>query len=277
MTNTRPAMPEINDAVRFISSKTNVKPDLAVILGSGMGGLAGEVTDSTVLDYSEIPHFPVSTVESHTGKLHIGNFHGKKTVMMQGRFHYYEGYSMQQIALPVRVMQRLGAKTLLVMNAVGSVNPLIPSGSLVLVQDQINLMGDNPLIGANDESIGPRFPDMSQPFSRRLIEMAEKTALDERIPQVHRGILVGVSGPCFETAAEYRMFQRMGADIVTMSTIPEVITGVHCGLEILCISVVTDECLPDALKPVSLEHVLNTVRETEPNLEKLVRSVVAKL
>jgi purine-nucleoside phosphorylase len=196
--------------------------------------------------------------------------------MMQGRFHFYEGYSMQQIALPVRVMRALGAKTLLVMNAVGSVSALIPAGSLVLVQDHINLMGDNPLIGPNDDSIGTRFPDMSEPYNRGLIDLAEKTALELQIPEVHRGVLIAVTGPSFETAAEYRMFQRMGADIVTMSTIPEVITAVHAGLKVLCISVVTDECLPDALEPVSLERILKTVEETEPHLVKLVRGFVER-
>jgi purine-nucleoside phosphorylase len=216
-------------------------------------------------------------VESHKGRLLLGDFHGIPAVMMQGRFHYYEGYSMQQIALPVRAMRLLGAKKFLVMNAVGSVNPLIPAGSLVLVQDHINLMGDNPLIGPNADELGPRFPDMSQPYSRRLIALAESIALQERIPQVHRGVLVAVTGPCFETAAEYRMFQRIGADIVGMSTIPEVITAAHCGLETLCISVVTDECLPDALEPVSLAKVLKTVEQTEPHLEQLVRSFVKSL
>lgn len=277
MTSSRPAMPEITQAVDHIKKSGAIEPELAVILGTGMGNLAAEVNNATVLDYADITNFPVSTVESHKGRLLIGDFHGIATVMMQGRFHYYEGYSMQQIALPVRVMRQLGAKKLLVMNAVGSVNPLIRSGSLVLVQDQINLMGDNPLIGPNDEAIGTRFPDMSQPYNRRLIALAEQVALEQRIPQVHRGVLVAVTGPCFETAAEYRMFQRMGADIVGMSTIPEIITAVHCGLESMCISVVTDECLPDALEPVSLDRILKTVSETEPHLENLVRSFVQKL
>lgn len=277
MTNSRPAMPEITAAVDHIKKSGAPTPELGVILGTGMGNLADEVANATTLSYADIPNFPVSTVESHKGRLLLGDFHGTSTVMMQGRFHFYEGYSMQQIALPVRVMRQLGAKQLLVMNAVGSVNPLIRAGSLVLVQDHINLMGDNPLIGPNDEAIGTRFPDMSQPYSRRMIALAEKVALDQRIPQIHRGVLVAVTGPCFETAAEYRMFQRMGADIVGMSTIPEVITAAHCGLETMCISVVTDECLPDALEPVSLDRILKTVSETEPHLENLVRNFVKSL
>ncbi len=274
MTNKRPGRLEIDEATKFIREHSDRVPELGVILGTGMGSLADDMENRVEIEYSDIPYFPVSTVESHKGRLILGDFHGVSTVMMQGRFHYYEGYSMQQIALPVRVMRNLGAKTLLVMNAVGSVNALIPAGSLVLVQDQINLMGDNPLIGENDETIGVRFPDMSQPFNRALIDLAEKAALEDKIPSVHRGVLVAVTGPCFETAAEYRMFQRMGADIVTMSTIPEVIAAVHCGLQVLCISVVTDDCLPDALEAVELSRILDTVAKTEPNLVALVRGFV---
>lgn len=271
-----PARREIDEAVQYLRKQTNHLPEMAVILGTGMGRLAEDMADRIEVDYADIPHFPVSTVESHQGRLILGSFYGVPTLMMQGRFHFYEGYSMQQIALPVRVMRELGAKTLLVMNAVGSVNSLIPAGSLVLVQDHINLMGDNPLIGPNDDALGIRFPDMSEPYSRKLIDLAEKTALELKVPEVHRGVLIAVTGPSFETAAEYRMFQRMGADIVTMSTIPEVITAVHAGLEVLCVSVVTDECLPDALEPVSLDRILKTVEETEPNLVALVRGFMER-
>lgn len=274
MTNAQATRREIDEAVEYIKTNTQVSPQLGIILGTGMGRLADDMQDRVEIDYADIPNFPVSTVESHHGRLIIGTFHGVPAVMMQGRFHFYEGYSMQQIALPVRVMRLLGIETLLVMNAVGSVNALIPAGSLVLVQDHINLMGDNPLIGPNDDSMGPRFPDMSEPYNGELISMAENVALELKIPQVHRGVLIAVTGPSFETAAEYRMFQRMGADIVTMSTIPEVITAVHAGLKVLCISVVTDECLPDALEPVSLDRIIKTVEETEPNLVNLVRGFV---
>lgn len=277
MTNSHPGMTEVEQAATFIRDRGGVTPEIGIILGTGMGALADEISGGVSIDYTEIPHFPISTVESHKGRLLLGDFHGQKTVMMQGRFHRYEGYSLQQIALPVRVMRLLGAKRLLVMNAVGSVNPLIKAGSLVLVQDHINLMGDNPLIGPNLDDLGPRFPDMSQPYNRSLIALAEQVALRERIPQVHRGVLVAVTGPCFETAAEYRMFQRIGADIVGMSTVPEVITAAHCGLETVCISAVTDECLPDALEPVSLEKVLKTMDETVPRLEQLVRSFIQEL
>lgn len=268
---------QIREAVEFIRSKTSLEPEIGIILGTGMGAMAAEVEDETVIDYSEIPHFPVSTVESHAGKLHLGHFVGKRVFMMQGRFHYYEGYTMQQVTFPVRVMRALGARTLIVMNAVGSMNPLIPPGSLVLVQDHINLMGDNPLIGPNDEELGPRFPDMSQPYDRALIALAEEVALEKRIPNVHRGIMVAVTGPNLETAAEYRMFQRIGADIVTMSTVPEVIVAIHSGMRVLAISTVTDACLPDALEPASLEKILQVAAQTEPRLRMLVRGVLEKL
>ncbi|MCX7716893.1 MAG: purine-nucleoside phosphorylase [Candidatus Sumerlaeaceae bacterium] len=273
-----PALREtIAEATAFIRKQTSIQPEVGIILGTGMGAMASEVTDATVIDYGDIPHFPVSTVESHHGRLHLGTFAGKRVFMMQGRFHYYEGYTMQQITFPVRVMRALGVKALIVMNAVGSMNPFIRKGSLVLVQDHINLMGDNPLIGPNDDELGPRFPDMSEPYSRDLIALAEQVALDERLPQVHRGVMVAVTGPNLETAAEYRMFQRIGADIVTMSTVPEVIVAVHGGLKVLAISTVTDECLPDALQPALLEEIIKVANETEPKLRRLVRGVVERM
>jgi purine-nucleoside phosphorylase len=268
---------QIAEAAAFIRQQTSIQPEVGIILGTGMGAMAAEVNDAAVIDYGDIPHFPVSTVESHHGRLHLGMFAGKRVFMMQGRFHYYEGYTMQQVTFPVRVMRALGAKALIVMNAVGSMNPFIRKGSLVLVQDHINLMGDNPLIGPNDDELGPRFPDMSEPYSRDLIALAEQVALDERLPQVHRGVMVAVTGPNLETAAEYRMFQRIGADIVTMSTVPEVIVAVHAGLKVLAISTVTDECLPDALQPALLEEIIKVANETEPKLRRLVRGVVERM
>lgn len=268
---------QIREAVEFIRTKTSLVPEIGIILGTGMGAMAQEVQSDVVIDYREIPHFPVSTVESHAGKLHLGSFVGKNVFMMQGRFHYYEGYTMQQITFPVRVMRALGCHTLIVMNAVGSMNPLIPPGSLVLVQDHINLMGDNPLIGPNDDELGPRFPDMSEPYTRQLIALAETVALELQIPNVHRGIMVAVTGPNLETAAEYRMFQRIGADIVTMSTVPEVIVAVHSGMKVLAISTVTDACLPDALEPATLEKILKVAAEAEPRLTRLVKGILEKL
>ncbi|MBX7245680.1 MAG: purine-nucleoside phosphorylase [Candidatus Sumerlaeaceae bacterium] len=268
---------QIKAATDYITSRTKTAPEVGIILGTGMGALAAEVTDKTVIEYGDIPHFPVSTVESHAGKLHLGKFAGKSVFMMQGRFHYYEGYTMQQITFPVRVMRALGAKTLIVMNAVGSMNALIPPGSLVLVNDHINLMGDNPLIGPNDDELGPRFPDMSQPYDKALIAIAQQVAIDQKIANVHRGIMVSVTGPNLETAAEYRMFQRIGADIVTMSTVPEVIVAVHSGMRILGISTVTDACLPDALHPANLEDIIRVAGEAEPRLKTLVKGVVERM
>jgi len=268
---------QIQEAVQFIRTRTRFVPEIGIILGTGMGAMADEVQSDVVIDYRDIPHFPVSTVETHAGKLHLGTFMGKRVFMMQGRFHYYEGYTMQQVTFPVRVMRALGADTLIVMNAVGSMNPLIPPGSLVLAYDHINLMGDNPLIGPNDDTLGPRFPDMSAPYIRELIALAESVALEKQIPSVHRGIMVAVTGPNLETAAEYRMFQRIGADIVTMSTVPEVIVAVHAGMRVLAISTVTDACLPDALKPASLEEIVKVAAETEPRLTQLVKGILEKL
>ena len=268
---------QIDEAVAFIRSRTATAPQIGVILGTGMGAMAKQVVADTVIDYGDIPHFPVSTVESHAGRLHLGTLAGKRVFMMQGRFHFYEGYTMRQITFPIRVMRALGADALIVMNAVGSMNALIPAGSLVLVQDHINLMGDNPLIGPNDDTLGPRFPDMSEPYSRDLIALAQQVSVERRIPAVHRGVMVAVTGPNLETAAEYRMFQRMGADIVTMSTVPEVIVAVHAGMKVLGISTVTDGCLPDALHAAKLEDILRVAGEAEPRLSQLVSGVIERM
>ena len=268
---------QISKAVDHIRTESKVEPEVAIILGTGMGGLADEVESHAIVEYDDLPHFVKSTVESHAGRLHLGVLGGKRVVMMQGRFHYYEGYTMQEITFPVRVMKALGAKTLIVMNAVGSVNPLIPPGSIVLVQDHINLMGNNPLIGPNEDSLGPRFPDMSEPYTRSLIRLAQEVAVEKRVPNVHRGVMVAVTGPNLETAAEYRMFQRIGADIVTMSTVPEVIVAVHSGMQVLGMSVVTDACLPDALHPALLEDILRVAGEAEPRLRVMVKGVLEKM
>lgn len=278
MTDRMPDMKSrIADATDYLRSRWSESPQVGIILGTGMGALAKEVQNATIVEYGDIPHFPVSTVESHAGRLHLGTFGGKPVFMMQGRFHYYEGYSMQQITFPVRVMRSLGADVLIVMNAVGSMNGLIPPGSLVLVRDHINLMGDNPLIGPNDDSLGPRFPDMSQPYNLELIQLAERVALEKKIAGVHRGIMVAVTGPNLETAAEYRMFQRIGADIVTMSTVPEVIVAVHSSMKVLGVSTVTDACLPDNLHPANLADIIRVANEAEPRLSQLVRGVVEQL
>lgn len=266
----------IENSVAAIRKTTPRKPSVGIILGTGMGEMADRIPERVAIPYDTIPDFPVSTVESHKGNLVFGKLGGKDVVMMQGRFHRYEGYSLQQVTYPVRVMKALGISTIIVMNATGSVNPHIPKGSLVLLTDHINLMGDNPLIGPNDERLGPRFPDMSEPYDRKLLALAEEVALANKI-RVHRGVCVAVTGPNLETAAEYRMFQRIGVDVVSMSTIPEVIVAKHAGLRVVGISTVTDECYPDALKEAKLEEIIAVANELAPARETLVTEIVAKL
>ena len=273
-----PLREQIALAADFIRGRApGFAPEVGVILGTGMGALSSQVRDAVTVEYGDIPEFPVSTVESHAGRLHLGTLGGRRVFLMQGRFHRYEGYSLRQVTFPIRVMKALGCHTLIVMNAVGSVNGLIPPGSLVLSHDMINMMGDNPLIGPNDDSLGPRFPDMSEPFNRGLISLAERVALEKRISGVKKGVMVAVTGPNLETAAEYRMFQRMGADIVTMSTVPETIVAVHAGLKVLAISTVTDACLPDNLHEAKLEDIIRVAGEAEPRLSALVKGVLEGL
>lgn len=264
------------EAGNFLKEKTNITPDIGIILGTGLGALAEEIEKESVVSYDEIPHFPISTVESHVGRLLFGKLGGKSVMAMQGRFHYYEGYSMQQITFPVRVMKFLGANTLLVSNACGGMNPLFTAGDIMIITDHINLFGDNPLIGVNDENLGPRFPDMSEPYSKELIALAERIALEEKI-KVQKGVYVALSGPCLETRAEYRFLRALGADVVGMSTIPEVIVGVHSSMRVLGLSVVTDTCLPDALKPVNIQEILRIAAEAEPKLTLLMKRVIERL
>jgi len=267
---------QIQAATDFIHSKTTCVPTVGIILGTGMGALADSVENATRISYKEIPHFPVSTVETHAGNLVLGSLKGKNVVIMQGRFHRYEGYTLKQVTFPVRVMKALGIDVLIIMNATGSVNPLIPSASLALITDHINLMGDNPLIGANDETLGPRFPDMSEPYSRELIKLAEEIALENKV-RIYKGVVVAVTGPNLETAAEYRFFQRIGADLVSMSTIPEVIVATHAGLKVLGLSTVTDACLPDALQPADIEEIIRIANELEPQRNVIVTGVLERL
>jgi len=266
---------QIDEARDFITSRTDSSPGIGIILGSGLGGLAHEIEVEVKVPYSDIPHFPVSTVEFHAGNLIFGRLAGKEIVAMEGRFHYYEGYSMQEITFPVRVMKSLGIKVLILSSACGGMNPFVPPGEIMLIADHINLLGDNPLIGINDDRFGPRFPDMSEPYSQRLMEIAENTALDEKIP-LRKGVYVAVAGPNLETRAEYRFLRGIGADIVGMSTIPEVIVAVQSGLEILALAVITDQCLPDALEPVDIAKIIDTAKKAEPKLSKLIRGVVRK-
>jgi purine-nucleoside phosphorylase len=229
-----------------------------------------------VIAYEEIPRFPLSTVESHSGRLLFGTLGGKRVVAMQGRFHRYEGYTLQQASFPVRVMKALGAGILVVSNACGGMNPLWAPGDLVLIADHINLLGDNPLIGPNDDALGPRFPDMSEPYDLALREVARQVALDLKIP-LRSGVYVAVPGPNLETRAEYRMLRMMGADVVGMSTVPEVIVAVHGGMRVLGISIITDACLPDALEVADITRIIAAAKGAEPNLTRLVEGVVSRL
>jgi purine-nucleoside phosphorylase len=264
------------EAAAFIQEHFETAPEYLLILGTGLGQLAEEMTVDTVLPYDEIPHFPVSTVESHAGKLLLGRLGSKPVMAMQGRFHYYEGYSMQQIVFPVRVAKALGVQTLLVSNACGGLNPNFKRGDIMLINDQINFLGDNPLMGPNDPDLGPRFPDMSTPYTERLMATAEQAALDLGI-KMHQGVYLAVSGPMLETKAEYRYMRQLGADVVGMSTVPEVIAAVHMSMEVLGISVITDECFPDSLQPVSLDDVLEAAAMAEPQLTRVVVEVLKRL
>jgi len=263
---------QIEEAKATIRSSWKGRPRVGIILGTGLGGLVEEISIEAALDYGDIPHFPEPTAPTHAGRLVCGSLAGKLVVAMEGRFHFYEGYSLQQITLPVRVMKALGCDTLIVSNACGGMNPQFAKGDLMMIEDHINLLGANPLIGKNDERLGPRFPDMCFPYDRALIELAQRIALEERIV-CHKGVFVAVSGPNLETRAEYRFLRGIGADVVGMSTVPEVIVGVHCGLRILGISVITDQCLPDALQPVKIADILATANLAEKKLRALVRRV----
>jgi purine-nucleoside phosphorylase len=265
-----------DEALAYIQSKTDFRPEFLIILGTGLGRLASQIQVATSIPYNEIPHFPVSTVESHAGRLLFGTLSGKKVVAMQGRFHYYEGYSMQQIVFPVRVLKALSVNTLLVSNACGGMNPNFRRGDIMCITDHINLIGDNPLIGANDNELGPRFPDMSEPYTRSLIEVADTVALSKGI-KMHHGVYVAVSGPNLETRAEYRFLRQIGGDVVGMSTVPEVITAIHMGMKVLGISVITDECFPDSLKAVEMKEILEAADMAEPKMTSVIMGVLEHL
>ncbi|MGA9117958.1 MAG: purine-nucleoside phosphorylase [Bacteroidota bacterium] len=266
----------IDESLKFLRTRTRMEPKIGIILGTGLGGLAKEIQAETVIDYGEIPHFPLSTVESHHGKLIFGKLEGKNVVAMQGRFHYYEGYTLQQVSFPVRVMKFLGVETLLISNAAGGMNPNFRRGSIMIITDHINLLGDNPLIGQNDDTLGPRFPDMSQPYHRELIALAEQVALDLKI-KTERGVFVAVPGPNLETRAEYRFLRFIGADAVGMSTVPEDIVANHMGIRVLGFSIITDECFPDSLQPANVDEIIAVANATEPKLTAIMRAVVEKV
>jgi purine-nucleoside phosphorylase len=266
----------IGRAVDAIRAVNPAEPAVALILGTGLGGLAQKIDVAAKIPYSEIPHFPRPTVQAHAGELILGALGGKTVVALSGRFHYYEGHSLQQVTFPVRVARALGATTLVVSNACGGLNPLFRAGDIMLISDHINLIGDNPLIGPNDDSLGPRFPDMIEPYSQPLMDLAESIAL-ERGVKLHKGVYLACAGPSLETRAEYRMMRRLGADAVGMSTVPEVIVAVHCGLRVIGFSVITDECLPDALKPVNIDKIIAVANAAEPKLSELVLECVRRL
>ncbi len=266
----------ILETVDYLRTRTDSAPRIGIILGTGLGALVREMEREVEIDYADIPHFPISTVESHNGKLIFGSLAGVSVVVMQGRFHYYEGYTLGQVTFPVRVMKFLGVDTLIVSNAAGGMNPLFRRGDLMLIHDHINLIGDNPLIGPNDEQLGPRFPDMSEPYSRDLMKHAEQTALDLKIP-LRSGVFVAVAGPNFETRAEYRFLRMIGADAVGMSTVPEDIVAVHMGMKVLGFSIITDECFPDSLESVNVPAIINAAREAEPKLTAVMKGVLARL
>jgi purine-nucleoside phosphorylase len=267
---------QIQEAAAAIRSRWSGTPAAGIILGTGLGNLTEDIADRVVIPYEEIPHFPRSTAPSHKGQLVCGSLAGKPVVAMEGRLHFYEGWSLQQVTFPVRVMKALGCPVLIVSNACGGMNPQWGKGDLMLIEDHINLLGDNPLIGPNDERLGDRFPDMCNAYDRELLKLARKVALEERIV-CQQGVFVAVSGPNLETRAEYRFLRAIGADVVGMSTVPEVIVAVHSRMRVLGISVITDVCLPDALEPVSIPEIIETANKAEKKLRVLVNRVVAGL
>ncbi len=267
---------KIKEAAEFIQQEGMDSPEVGIILGTGLGSLVQDVKVEKVLDYERIPHFPVSTVEFHTGKLIYGELGGKKVLVMNGRFHFYEGYSLQEITFPVRVMKMLGIGTLLVSNAAGAVNLNLNKASLMIIDDHINMLPGNPLVGRNLDELGPRFPDMSRPYDPELIVRMEKIAADKKIP-LQKGVYVAWIGPSLETRAEYRFIKTMGADVVGMSTVPEVIVANHMGMRVAAVSVITDTCDPDNLVPIDIDDVLNNARIAEKDLVFLFGQLIHDL
>jgi purine-nucleoside phosphorylase len=266
----------IDAAAAVVRARWPHRPDAALILGTGLGALAREIQVEAEFDYHDLPGFPLSTVESHAGRLLAGTLGGKRVLAMQGRFHRYEGYSLQAVTFPVRVLRALGAEVLVVSNACGGMHPLWQPGDLMLIADHINLLGDSPLIGPNDDALGPRFPDLSACYDEGLRAAARAVALARGLT-LREGVYVAVPGPNLETRAEYRMLRTLGADVVGMSTVPEVIVAVHGGMRVLGISLITDQCLPDALEPATLDKILATAARSEPNLTALVQGVLERL
>ena len=265
----------IQEASTFLRQRLAATPRFGLILGTGLGKLAEQIENAHVVPYGEIPHFVTSTAESHAGNLVFGRLGGLEVVAMQGRVHYYEGYTMRQITFPVRVMKALGADSLIVSNAAGGMHPQMAPGDLIAVVDHINLMGDNPLIGPNDERLGERFPDLSEPYDRAYLRLVESCAMDLGI-RLQRGVFVAVAGPNLETAAEYRFLRALGADVVGMSLIPEALVAVHSGMRVLALTVVTDECFPDRLQRADVARIIRVANEAEPSLSRLVEEFLRR-
>jgi purine-nucleoside phosphorylase len=264
---------KVTEAAAVIGRRWPHAPAVGIILGSGLGGVTAAIADPVTIPYDQIPHFAVSTAHGHAGQLVCGHMEGVPVIVMEGRMHAYEGYPLAQITFPVRVLKKLGADLLVVTNACGGLNPQFRTGDLMVIDDHINLMNDNPLVGINDDRLGPRFPDMSAPYTPQLIDAALEVARRENFV-AHRGVYVAVTGPNLETRAEYRFLRGIGADVVGMSTVPEVIVAVHAGLKVLGISVITDMCLPDALEVATVEKILGVARSAEPKLRAIVTAAV---
>ena len=267
---------KIEEAKAFIAEKWSGTPKAGIILGTGLGPFVERIEVEAEIDYESIPHFPSSTATSHRGRLICGKIDGVSVVAMEGRIHLYEGHAAKMITLPVRVMRAMGAKWLIASNAVGGMNPNYQAGDIMVIEDHINLMTDNPLIGVNDDRLGPRFPDMSEPYSLKMVDVALSIARKNDFI-AHKGVLVSVTGPNLETRAEYRFLRLIGADVVGMSVVPEVITAVHCGMRVVGFSVVTDMCLPDALEPAVVDEIIATANAAEPKLRALVAGIVVHI
>lgn len=266
---------KIQESVRFINSQWSETPKAGIILGTGLGPLVEKIEVAASIDYGDIPNFPKSTALSHKGRFVCGTLNGLPIVAMEGRSHMYEGYPLKEITIPIRVMNAMGADLLVCSNAVGGLNPYFRKGDIMLIEDHINLMGDNPLIGINDDRLGPRFPDMCEPYSQELIDRALRIARAEDIV-AHKGVLVAVAGPNLETRAEYRFLRMIGSDVVGMSTVPEVIVAVHAGMRVVGFSVITDLCLADALEPADVHEIIRVANDAEPKLTKLITGVLAE-
>lgn len=267
---------KVQEAADYIKSKHDFTPDCAIILGTGLGRLADEIQTDCSIPYEEIPHFARTTVAGHAGNLIVGKLSGKTVVALDGRFHYYEGYTLEEVTFPVRVAKALGAEILLVSNAAGNLNPQWKLGDIMIIEDHINFMGVNPLVGPNDEKLGIRYPDMCYPYDPELMDMVMQIAIEQNI-RAHTGVYIGVTGPCLETRAEYRMMRAFGADVVGMSTVPEVIVAVHSNMRVVGMSICTDMCMPDSLQPANIEEIIKTANEAEPKVTKLAKELLKKL